>query len=211
MTRPLTILVEKNKTNNIIIDITVKSCFYDGGKGKYPAFGGLNPLAAVIGPMNRYQTMKCLASGSVFVPELDYAVAGGIVTPENMVEMMMLGAKQIQISSGLYWEGIGILPRFISFLENYMDQQGYETVEDFIGLGTRYIKPIDENTDFRAYEAVARVDMTRCTQCGRCAPNFCFALSRTERGDPLIREEECIACGLCEAICPFDAISIVGR
>jgi dihydropyrimidine dehydrogenase (NAD+) subunit PreA len=184
---------------------------YRQGKGKYPAFGDLNPLAGVIGPMNRCHAIKCLVAGSLFVPELDYAIAGGIVTPEHMVEAMMLGAKQIQISSGLYWEGIKIIPRFISFLVTYMNKQSYESVNDFVGLGLQYIKPVDENTDFGAYQAVARIDVGKCTQCGKCAPNFCFALSRDALGNSIVDERECIACGLCAAICPFDAISIEDR
>ena len=184
---------------------------YNGGRGKYPVFGDLNPMAAIIGPMNRYQTLKCLAAGGVFVPELEYGAVGGIVTPEIMVEMMMLGARQVQISSALYWEGIRVIPRFVSFLETYMDKQGYQTPDDFIGLGRQYIRPIDDDTDFYAYQAVASADKGACTQCGKCAPTFCFAISRGEEGYPLINQEECIACGMCSAICPSEAISIVDR
>jgi len=184
---------------------------YDGGKGIYPKFNDLNPLGVVIGPWNRYQTLKCLGVGITFVPEVDYAAVGGIVHPEHMIEIMMLGARHIGLSSAVFWDGVQALPKFIKFLENYMDKQGYADVDDFIGLGKQYIVPVDENTDFHSDTAVSRLDKSKCTQCGKCAPNICFALSKDEAGYPQANEADCIACGLCVAICPEGAFTIVDR
>lgn len=183
---------------------------YNEGKPLWPKFD-INPFAAAIGPWNRYQLYKAVAAGSVFVPEVDHAAVGGIVHPRHMLELMMIGAKHIGLSSALYWGGIRVIPQFISFLEKYMDDQGYEKIDDFLGIAKKYIVPINEMTDWKVDKVVARIDRSKCNECGICIENFCFATLKDTQGRPIINEDECGACALCVAICPQGAVSLADR
>ncbi|MBI2853410.1 MAG: 4Fe-4S binding protein [Chloroflexi bacterium] len=217
---PRIVDIYKSISNNggkFITNINVPITFappdiYNGGRGKFPKFGGLNPMCSTYGPWDRWLTLKCLGAGIMYVPEVDYAAVGGIVIPEHMIEMMMLGAKNIQLSSALFFEGIKVLPRFTRFLQDYMQKQGYESVNDFIGIAKQYIRPIDEKTEWYTEKIVVKLDKAICTKCGKCAPNLCFAMPGPDAdGYPDIDGAICVGCGRCAAICPVGALAVVDR
>ena len=90
----------------------------------------INPIGAAVGPWNRYQNYKATATTALFVPDIDVAAVGGMVLPEHAIELMMLGARHIGISSGLYWNGRKVISQFIRFLDKFMDDQGYSSVDE---------------------------------------------------------------------------------
>ncbi len=181
---------------------------YKGGKGKWVGLSE-NPICAALGPWDRYLLYRNLGAISAFVPGIELAGIGGLVEPEHIVEAMMLGARVCELSSGLLWKGTGLIVDCLEFLKEYMARQGYRSVEEFIGIGVQYIKPVEE-IDWRQEDFIATVDDRLCTRCGRCANNICLA--RTLADNPLrivIDSRYCIGCGLCQSICPENAISMV--
>ena len=61
------------------------------------------------------------------------------------------------------------------------------------------------------------IDPALCSGCSMCVescPGFCLGLTEpSARGDThtvaaLLRAEDCIACGLCQSICPIGAIKV---
>jgi len=184
---------------------------YNEGKGKWAGIED-NMICAALGPMDRFICYRNLAAISLFVPGIDLAAVGGLVEPEHIVEAMMLGAKICEFSSGLFWRGTKLIKDTINFLENeYMPRMGYQKVEEFIGLGVKHIKPIEE-IDWKMEDYVSTVDDKRCVRCGICCNGICDA--RSLRENPLrvvIDEEMCYGCGLCQAICPEHAVSIIEK
>ena len=92
-----------------------------------------------------------------------------------------------------------------------MPRMGYKSVNDFIGLGVKHIKPVEE-IDWRMEDFVSTVDQRMCVRCGICCNGICDARSLKE--NPLrvyVDEEMCYACGLCQAICPEHAVSILEK
>jgi len=181
---------------------------YKGGKGKWVGLEA-NPICAALGPWDRFLLYRNLGTISAFVPNIEQAGVGGLVEPEHIIEAMMLGARICEYSSGLLWKGTPIIEEALEFLSKYMDQMGYSSVEDFIGLGVQYIQPV-EGLDWRNEDFIATVDDRLCTRCGRCANGICSARSIVP--DPLrlvIDSRYCIGCGLCQSICPENAVSMV--
>ena len=99
--------------------------------------------------------------------------------------------------------------RSIKFLSSYMEEQGYQSVEDFIGLGLKYVIPANK-IDFQAGKLFAYVDATKCTGCGRCTQHFCLA-THLEDGTAKVNIDDCMGCGACIAVCPEKAVSLKNR
>jgi dihydropyrimidine dehydrogenase (NAD+) subunit PreA len=147
----------------------------------------------------------------MFVPEIDIMAIGGIVNPEHAVEMLMLGAKAVGLSSGFLWKGRKLITDTVSFLSNLMDEQGYKRMEDLVGAGLKYVKAIDSTVDWKTGQIAARVDKKKCVRCGVCSDAFCPVPVKGADGYPVINEKLCQACGMCVAVCPVDAIKVMQR
>lgn len=178
---------------------------YNGGRSKYPAldkwtFGG------TYGPWDRFLTYKFITAVAKYVPNLDIVAVGGNVDPEHSIEFMMLGAKTVEISSGILWRGQNSISRNIHFLEKYMEEMNYQTLDDFRGAALKYIVKQVSELEFKP--AHASVDPTLCTGCGSCTEILCSAM-RLENGVAVNDIEKCSGCGFCRLSCEHDAISIV--
>lgn len=58
----------------------------------------------------------------------------GIFSGDDVIKMILAGSDCVQIVSTLYKNTIGIVSRMISELNNWMDEKGYEKIDDFKGL-----------------------------------------------------------------------------
>lgn len=180
---------------------------YNGGRPKLPFIDG-NPLLAMAGELIRPMVYKQIALIAKFVPDIDIVACGGISTPEHMVEAMMLGAKSVQMVTPLLYQGRKLIKQDIRFLERYMDRQGYNAVEDFIGLAVEHIKPADElNSTYDDRSLFAHVDAQKCKGCGICSDSICLALTEEDHLAK-INTECCNGCGMCATICPHHAINL---
>lgn len=181
---------------------------YHGGKPKWPFMNG-NPFVAGSGNWLRMISYKQVTAIAKFVPGIELVACGGLVTPEHMVEAMMLGARATQTATGIMFEGRSLLRRSIRFLTNYMEEQKYSSVEDFIGSGLEYVIPVNK-IDFQAGKIFASIDAAKCTGCGRCTQHFCLA---TYLDDVVakVRTDDCMGCGACVAICPEGAVILKNR
>jgi len=183
---------------------------YNGGKAKWVGIEN-NMVCPALGPWDRFLCYRNLAAISMFVPGTELTAIGGLVEPEHVVEAMMLGARICEFSSGLFWRGIDIIEDTLEFLNKYMSRMGYKSVEDFIGIGIQHFKPVEE-IDWRMEDFVSTTDDRICIRCGACATSICEA--RTLKENPLrieVNEDLCYGCGLCQAICPAYAISMVEK
>jgi dihydropyrimidine dehydrogenase (NAD+) subunit PreA len=104
--------------------------------------------------------------------------------------------------------GFKIVQEMITGLENWMDEKGYATLEDFRG------KAVPNVTDWQYlnlnYIAKAQIDQDACIKCGRChivcedtSHQAIMAMKDGVRHFEVI-EEECVACNLCIDVCPVE-------
>lgn len=181
---------------------------YNQGKPLWPFING-NPFCLASGSWLRHQCYKHVAAIARFVPGIDIAASGGLVTPEHCVEVMMLGAKLAQPCTVVIEKGRSFIRSSNAFLQKFMLEQGYQSVDEFIGLGQQYIK-YNEELDLMEGKVVAELDESKCTRCGACLDNICTALY-SEQGTIKVSDERCGGCGGCTISCQADAIKLVLR
>jgi dihydropyrimidine dehydrogenase (NAD+) subunit PreA len=181
---------------------------YNRGKPLWPFMDG-NPFCLTSGSWLRRVCYRDVAAIARFVPGIDICAAGGLVTPEHCVEAMMLGASLTQLCTGVMEQGRGFIRKSNEFLRKYMLEQGYQSVQEIIGLGQPYIK-YQEEVDMLADRVVSLLDETKCTRCGHCLDAFCTAIY-SDKGKIKVNQEKCAGCGGCTIICRQGAFKLVLR
>jgi dihydropyrimidine dehydrogenase (NAD+) subunit PreA len=190
-----------NCSNNAVV--IAPPDIYNGGKSPWP-FMEENFFCAGCGNWLRQIVFKQVTAITKFVPGIDVMCTGGLVTPENIIEALMLGAKATQFVTAMMFEGRNTIKKYIRFLEKYMQEQGYASVSDFTGLGLKYIKPADEVVDWKTGKIYAEIDTDKCNGCRRCVNQICLA-TYIEDNVAKVDATKCIGCGMCVALCPQGA------
>lgn len=68
------------------------------------------------------------------VPKLNIAASGGISEGASLVKALLAGASVIEVCSALYWNGAGCIEDMLTFLKEWMERHGYESIPQFQGL-----------------------------------------------------------------------------
>ena len=91
---------------------------------------------------------------------------GGIETWEDAVEFLLLGASNIQITTAVMQYGYRIINDLVSGLSCYMEEHGFNSVSELVGLALGNVVSAD-NLD-RSYIVYPKINKTDCVGCGRC-------------------------------------------
>jgi len=185
---------------------------YNHGKTTFP---GMNTTTwwGTNGPWHRFACYRNIAMIGKYFPQMPAIACGGLVTPEQCVEVIMLGAKGVQLSAGIWWNGLSFCGKVVKFMKSYMKDQGYKSMKEIIGLGQKYIVEMNEcqqELKPQIGKLIAHVDNEKCvgmSKCNVCLDNYCVAV--TEEGDyPVVDATLCSACNLCVIRCPHGARSL---
>lgn len=183
---------------------------YNGGrpdKGAYPMTK--NQFVALIGA-SRQIARKQVAGIKLTIPDIEVVGITGIVKPEDVIDYIMLGAQITELSSGIMFYGGKYIKKVKDFLEKFMAEQGYESIEDFRGLALKEFEVDSTNIDYGFGERLAVTDEFKCTGCGFCVESQCYA-SCLRDGVAIVLPDECTGCGLCVHICPQEARTMIVR
>lgn len=93
-------------------------------------FGGLS------GPAIKPIAIRCVYDvfDSVNIPIIG---VGGIRDYMDVLEFLYAGASCIQIGTSIMYEGVDIFERILNGLERFMDEKGYGSVDEVVGIAHR--------------------------------------------------------------------------
>jgi dihydropyrimidine dehydrogenase (NAD+) subunit PreA len=176
-----------------------------GGKGTHGGYCGpaVKPIA---------RNMVAEIARDPQTAGLPISGIGGVTTWRDAAEFMALGAGNVQVCTAAMTYGFKVVQEMISGLSEWMDDKGYTSTADFIGMATPNVTDwqyLDLN-----YVTKAKIDPDACIKCGRCY----IACEDTSHQAILMKEgrvfevddSECVACNLCVDVCPVeDCITMV--
>lgn len=132
---------------------------------------------------------------------------GGITTWRDAAEYIALGCGTVQVCTAAMVYGFKIVQDMCDGLSNFMDEHGYETIDDFRGQAVPTVKDW-KNLNLNHIDK-AVINQDACIQCGRChvvcEDTSHQAITFTKEGSARkfeINEAECVGCNLCVSICP---------
>jgi ferredoxin len=139
-------------------------------------------LGRAMKPMSLFVTAEIALSSNLPVSSI-----GGIWNWRDAVEFLLAGAANFQVVSGVYNQGWKTISRIREGLAKWMDQKGYSRIEEFRGKILKQLVPFHEYVE-QARERPAWVVPT---------PIY-----------PVIEQEKCTLCGICETHCVYEAITV---
>lgn len=185
----------------------------------YPDVGGAGSNGGYCGPAVKpiaLNMVRELAS-HLEIQGTPISGIGGIETWRDVVEFILLGASSVQVCTSVMHYGFGIVREIEAGVLQFMNDKGYETIDDFVGKALPNVKEWkDLNLN---HKVVATIDDEKCIGCELCyiacedGAHQAIGLS----GDPgnrtpYIIDDNCVGCNLCSLVCPVqDCITMERR
>ena len=175
-----------------------------------PSIGGKGTHGGYCGPAVKPIAMNMVAeiARDAETRGLPISGIGGITTWRDAAEFMALGSGTVQVCTAAMTYGFKIVQEMITGLSNWMDEKGFSSIDDIVGLATPNV------TDWQYlnlnYVAKAHIDQDACIKCGRChiacEDTSHQAITNMVDGKRHFEviEEECVGCNLCVNVCPVD-------
>lgn len=122
---------------------------------------------------------------------------------------MLLGATTLQVCTAAMKYGFRIIEDMCDGLNNWMNEKGFQTIDDFIGKSLSTLTNWEE-LDMN-FHIVAHINQDKCIHCGLCyigCEDGAHQAINLSYGNPYntysIKEDECVGCNLCKIVCPVD-------
>ncbi len=140
-------------------------------------------------------------------PELKgihFSGIGGIETWRDCLEFFLVGCRNLQVTTAIMQYGYRIVDDMISGLSHWMDERGFEKLDDFIGMALPNLIPAEELD--RDFKILPDFNHKTCVGCGRCYIS-CYdaahqAIDWDEKKRRPVLNDNCVGCHLCLNVCP---------
>ena len=153
--------------------------------------------------------------------EADISGVGGIRRYRDILRFIMAGASSVQACTATMVEGVEVGAEYLSEIEAWMESKGYQSIKEIKGIVVDKDKLKVDPSKFDADVAQISGGPTpkvrlgfnkdKCINCCWCESCCVFLAIKMENEVPAIDDKLCEVCGLCVAVCPTDALSIVPR
>ena len=129
---------------------------------------------------------------------------GGIETWRDCLEFLLLGCRNLQVTTSVMQYGYRVVEDMSNGLMHWMDERGYDKLDDFIGMALGNVIPAEDlNRDFKI---LPDFNDKKCVGCGRCYIS-CYDAGHqaidwnAEKRRPVLNDK-CVGCHLCLNVCP---------
>ena len=175
-----------------------------------PSVFGKGAVSGYSGPCVKPVALRFMAEMAQN-PELGLPISGigGIETWIDALEFLLLGASTIQVTTGVIHYGYRIVEDMIEGMSDYMEEKGFNSVEEIVGAALRHVHHTDEFDLER--QGFVEYDLDRCIGCGQCYM-VCQDVGGQaitwdyEKRRPVMDEDRCLSCMACSFICPVDGL-----
>ncbi len=164
-----------------------------------PQVAGYSTYSGLTGAAIKPITLRTVAEIARHVPDITISGNGGISTWRDSVELLSVGASNVQICTAVMLNGFDIIQDLTSGLDSYLASHNYNSVTDLVG---RALPRLVDHDSLPRQQVRSFVVTEKCIGCGRC-----YIACRDggheaitwipEKRLPEISLDKCVGCGLC--------------
>ena len=175
-----------------------------------PIVNGKSSISGYSGKAVKPVALRFVQQLRVGIPGVQISGIGGCETWEDAAEFILVGARTIQVTTGIMQYGYRIVEDMCNGLMHYMEEQKVDHLEQLVGLANANIIPAEELD--RDYIVYPQIDNDKCVGCGRCYISCYDGAHQAmewneETRRPNCNHDKCVGCLLCGHVCPVGAIS----
>ncbi len=177
-----------------------------------PAIQGKGSISGYSGPGVKPIALRFVAELAQSA-ELGLPVSGlgGLETWRDAAMFLLMGASNLQMTTGIMRYGYRIVESLCEGLEDYLEAQGLQSVNELVGAGLKLL--VDPSEHHQTSHVISKVDPDKCIGCGLChivchdGANQAMKFDQSNRKAE-VDKERCVGCLLCKHVCPvWDCIS----
>jgi len=145
--------------------------------------------------------------------DVEISGIGGIETWRDAVEFILVGCRNLQVTTAIMQYGYRIVEDMITGMSYFMEEKGFKSLDEMVGLALPNIVPAEELD--RDFKVIPQINEDKCVGCGRCYIS-CFDAAHQaidwndEKRRPSINDN-CVGCHLCLNVCPVQGAITPGE
>ena len=172
-----------------------------------PSVWGDGAYSGMTGMAIKPLTLRTIAEIARNV-EITISGNGGAYSWSDAVELMAVGASNVQFCTLPMHYGFGVIRDLKSGLADYLERMGFASPRDIVGKALSHIKAQE---DLSAPVTHSDIDLDKCVGCGSCFRACRDGGHRAIIWDSVARQpsvdmERCPGCAQCMQVCPVNAI-----
>jgi len=170
----------------------------------YPSLDGKSTYSGMTGPAIKPITLRTIAeiARNVDIPILG---TGGASTWGDAVEFMSVGAGVVQFCTAVMHHGFRIIDDLTSGMGHYLEEMEFRSPREIVGKALPHIGSHD---DLPRRTIRSRIDRRLCIGCDQCVvacrDGGHMAIDARPDRIPVVNDDRCVGCGLCQHVCPVD-------
>jgi dihydropyrimidine dehydrogenase (NAD+) subunit PreA len=176
-----------------------------------PSLNGLTSPGGLSGPPVKPIALRVVADVRR-ATSLEVSGIGGIMAWQDACEFILVGARTVQVCTGVMLKGFGLIDDLTNGLRDYLIRRRFAGVRAAEG---RLLDSIVTHEDLKTIRVVPRIRTDLCLRddlcCISCRDAGGDAITIGLDGYPRVDFEKCLGCSLCMQVCPSPGCIIMEK